>query len=194
MDETDIQILDRVAAGDREAFAEIVARYQRRLFDLALRMTGNASEAEDIVQTAFIRMYSSLPSYRRELAFGNWAYTITLNLARNRLRRGGLLRFLPFLSGAESEAGAVPEPADPGGGPEDRLASRDMRGALEAAITGLPSDLKEAFVLFHIHKVPAKDIAETLGVSPNAVSLRLFKARERLGRELSPVYPEHYGG
>lgn len=194
MDETDIQILDRVRTGDKDAFAGIVERYQRPLFDLALRMTGNAAEAEDIVQTAFIRMFSSLASYRRELAFRNWAYTITLNLARNRLKRGGLLRFLPFWSGAEAGTDPVQEPEDPGGGPEARVASRNMRAALEDSITALPADLKEAFVLFHIHKVPAKDIAETLGVSPNAVSLRLFKARERLVKKLSPVYPEYYRG
>ncbi len=189
MDQTDIQIVDRVLAGDKDAFAEIVARYQRRLYDLSLRMVGDPAEAEDTAQTAFIKMFSSLSSYKRELAFSNWAYTITLNLARNRLKRRAIVGFLPFWSGGEEDQPVI-EPAEPGGDPPSTLASRDLRSALDDAIAALPTDLKEAFVLFHLHKVPARDIAETLGVTPNAVSLRLFKARERLMNALSPAYPE----
>ncbi|MBI4349970.1 MAG: RNA polymerase sigma factor [Elusimicrobia bacterium] len=189
MDQTDMQIIDRVLAGDTDAFAEIVARYQRRLYDLSLRLLGDPAEAEDIAQTAFIKMFSSLPSYKRELAFGNWAYTITLNLARNRLKRRAIISFLPFWSGGEEEDPVI-EPVEAGGDPPSRLASRDLRSALDGAMAALPPDLKEAFVLFHLHKVPARDIAETLGVTPNAVSLRLFKARERLMNALSPAYPE----
>lgn len=190
MDLTDTDILDRVRGGDADAFAEIVGRYQRPMYDLALRMLGDAGEAEDITQAAFVKMYFSLSSYDRELPFRNWAYTITLNLARNRLRRRSILSFIPFLS--EDGGAGAPEPAEAGGDPPARLARRGMREDLERAIAALPADLREAFVLFHLHRVPARDIAGSLGVTPNAVSMRLFKARERLAGELSRVYPEYF--
>ncbi|MDQ7774326.1 MAG: sigma-70 family RNA polymerase sigma factor [Elusimicrobiales bacterium] len=193
MDQTDLQILDSVTAGDTDAYELIVRRYQGMVYDLAYRLLGDASEAEDAAQAAFIRMYSSLGSYKREMAFRNWAYTITLNVARNKLKRRNLLSFLPFLAGkdAEDAGGGVPEPAEAGGEPDAQLEGGRLRSDLEGAIGALPEDLRTPFVLFHLHRLPAGDIAETLGVTPNAVSLRLFKARGRLARALSPVYPEY---
>ncbi|MDA8130897.1 MAG: sigma-70 family RNA polymerase sigma factor [Elusimicrobia bacterium] len=189
MEQTDLQILDRVASGDADAFELIVRRYQGLVYDLAWRLLGDVSEAEDAAQAAFIKMYSALGSYRREMPFRNWAYTVTLNVARNRLKRGRLLSFLSFMAPGDDEG--VPEPAEAGGSPEEQLEGGGLRRALEGAIAALPEDLKTPFVLFHLHRLPAKDIAETLGVTPNAVSLRLHKARGRLARALSPAYPEY---
>jgi RNA polymerase sigma-70 factor (ECF subfamily) len=191
MEQTDLQILDRIASGDSDAFEVIVRRYQGMVYDLAWRLLGDDSEAEDAAQTAFIRMYSSLRSYRREMPFRNWAYTITLNIARNRLKRRRLLNFLPFAS--RGEDGGTLEPAEPGGSPDEQLEGGGLRSALEAAIAALPEDLRTPFVLFHLHRLPAKDMAETLGVTPNAVSLRLHKARGRLAKALSSAYPEYRG-
>ncbi|MDA8130379.1 MAG: sigma-70 family RNA polymerase sigma factor [Elusimicrobia bacterium] len=189
MEQTDLQILDRVASGDADAFELIVRRYQGLVYDLSWRLLGDASEAEDAAQAAFIRMYSALGSYKREMPFRNWVYTVTLNVARNRLKRGRLLSFLPFMGPGDDEG--VPEPAEAGGSPEEQLEGGGLRRALEGAIAALPEELKTAFVLFHLHRLPAKDIAETLGVTPNAVSLRLYKARGRLAKALSPAYPEY---
>lgn len=195
MDETDTQIVDRVLSGETDAFEQLVSRHQRLLYDLSFRLTGDASEAEDIAQAAFIKMFSSLGSYKKELSFKNWAYTITLNIARNRLKRKALLKFLPlgiFFPANGEEDSRVQEPAEAGSSPDARLAVTDMRSSLENAISGLPEELKTAFVLYHLHKNPVKDISETLGISPNAVNIRIFKARERLAKELGPKYPEQF--
>ena len=195
MDETDTQIVDRVLSGETDAFKQLVSRHQRLLYDLSFRLTRDATEAEDITQAAFIKMFSNLNSYKRELAFKNWAYTITLNIARNRLKRKALLRFLPL--GIFSPANGdddirVQEPAEAGSSPDARLAAKDMRSGLENAISALPEELKTPFVLYHLHKNPVKDISETLGISPNAVNIRIYKARERLAAALAPEYPEHF--
>ena len=84
------------------------------------------------------------------------------------------------------EDSRVKEPMEAGSSPDARLAAKDMRSSLESAIATLPEDLKTAFVLYHLHKNPVKDISETLGISPNAVNIRIFKARERLAKELGP--------
>ncbi|MDO8804525.1 MAG: sigma-70 family RNA polymerase sigma factor [Elusimicrobiota bacterium] len=196
MIDPDIQTVDAVLAGDTDAFGQIVHRHQDRLYDLAYRLTGNGTEAEDIVQTAFIKIFSSLSDFNKTLSFPNWAYTITLNISRNRLRRKRIRTFLPFLSYAdEIEPGAVgttQEPEEHNSSPDDKISGDAIRKDLEEAISRLPQDMKAPFVLFHLHDQPAKDIASTMGLTPNAVSLRLFKARERLMLDLSPRYPEYF--
>jgi len=196
MIDPDIQTVDAVLAGDTDAFGQIVHRHQDRLYDLAYRLTGNGTEAEDIVQTAFIKIFSSLSDFNKSLSFPNWAYTITLNIAKNRLRRRRILTFLPFMSYADDTdpgaAGTVLEPEDHNSSPDDKLAGGALRKDLEEAISRLPQDMKTPFVLFHLHGQPAKDIASAMGLTPNAVSLRLFKARERLMLDLSPRYPEYF--
>ncbi len=106
-----------------------------------------------------------------------------------RLTRKALLRFLPlgiFSPANGGEDSRVQEPMEAGSSPDARLAAKDMRSSLESAISTLPEDLKTAFVLYHLHKNPVKDISEALGISPNAVNIRIFKARERLAKELGP--------
>ncbi|OGR64446.1 MAG: hypothetical protein A2X31_03890 [Elusimicrobia bacterium GWB2_63_22] len=194
-DETDPQIVGRVLSGETDAFKLLVNRHQRLLYDLSFRLTGNTTEAEDITQTAFVKMFSGLSSYKRELAFKNWAYTITLNIARNRLKRKALLRFLPLgifsPKNGEDEV-RVQEPVEAGSSPDARLDTKDMRSSLESAIAALPEELKTSFILYHLHKNPVKDISETLGISPNAVNIRIYKARERLAKKLTPEYPEYF--
>ena len=138
MDETDAQIVDRVLSGETDAFKHLVWRHQQLLYDLSFRLTGDTAEAEDIAQAAFIKMFSSLSSYKKELAFRNWAYTITLNIARNRLKRKAVLRFLPLgifspADGKEEER-HIQEPMEEEGGRHDAgCAAQDLSNALEKA-------------------------------------------------------------
>lgn len=196
MIDPDIHAIDAVLAGDTEAFGQIVRRHQDRLYDLAYRLTGNGTESEDIVQTAFIKIFSSLSDFDKDRSFSNWAYTITLNISRNRLRRKKILTFLAFFSSAEElepgTTGTTLEPKEHNSSPDEKVSCDIIKKDLEDAISRLPQDMKIPFVLFHLHGQPAKEIASTLGLTPNAVSLRLFKARERLMRDLSPRYPEYF--
>lgn len=196
MIDPDIQTINAVLAGDTDAFGRIVRRHQDRLYDLAYRLTGNGTEAEDIVQTAFIKIFSSLSDFDKSLSFPNWAYTITLNISKNRLRRRRILAFLPFMPYTDEiepgAAGTALEPEEHNSSPDDKLSCGTLKKDLEDAISRLPPDMKTPFVLFHLHGQPAKDIARTMGLTPNAVSLRLFKARERLMLDLSPRYPEYF--
>lgn len=196
MDDAELQAVNGVLGGDGEAFEPIVRRYQHVLFNLALSLLNSAEEAEDAVQCAFVKMYASLAAFDRKRSLLNWAYTITLNLCRNRLRRRQLISFIPFLSPAENggETGYSLEPAEHGASPDALLAAGLLRQDLARALAKLPADLRAPFVLFHLHRRPAKDIAEIMGLTPNAVSLRLFRARERLARDLAPKYPEQFAG
>lgn len=195
MDEADLQAVNSVLGGDGDAFEHLVRRYQHVLFDLALSLLGNAEEAEDAVQCAFIKIYSSLADFDRKRSFMNWAYTITLNIARNRLRRRQLISFIPFISSGEENDGRgeyAIEPAERGASPDLQLSADMLRKDLGQAVSKLPIDLRAPFVLFHIHRRPAKEVAEIMGLTSNAVSIRLFRARERLMKDLAPKYPEQF--
>jgi RNA polymerase sigma-70 factor (ECF subfamily) len=195
MDEADLQAVNGVLGGDGDAFEHLVSRYQHVLFDLALNLLGSAEEAEDAVQCAFIKIYSNLADFDQKRSFMNWAYTITLNISRNRLRRRQLLSFIPFISRSEDTDGGggyAAEPEERGASPDLQLSAGILRKDLGQAVSKLPLDLRAPFVLFHIHRRPAKEVAEIMGLTPNAVSIRLFRARERLVKDLAPKYQEQF--
>ncbi len=172
MERPDRDIVEEVLAGDTAAFRGIVERYQDRLFDLAVRLTRSRQDAEDLVQTAFLKMFDKLKCYDRNYAFSTWAYTITLNLVRNHQRKKKLIRFLSL--------DFAPEPRS-----EDASAREGLSRDLQRAIEELPQTLREAFVLHYLHDEPVRAVSRMLDVSENAVKLRLFRARDVL-RERMP--------
>jgi len=187
----DQTIVEEVLHGDRHAFRTLVERHQDRLYDLAFRLTGHRQEAEDIVQTAFVRMYSRLSGCDPRLGFSNWAYTITLNAARDLLRRRAILRVfsLDRRAAPDEEEDPPPEPEDAGPTPEDRLLNEEMLAQLHRCVRELPLGLSAVFILRYFHHDDVEDIARKLGVSKNVVHVRLCRARERLQRELAERFP-----
>jgi RNA polymerase sigma-70 factor, ECF subfamily len=185
---SDSDVVARVLQGDAPAFRTLVERHQDRLFDLAFRLTGHRQEAEDIVQTAFLKMYSKLGKYDPGWKFSNWAYSVTLNAARDARRRKSLLRFLS-LDAPEDEESPPREPEGTSPAPDRELEARETLAELHRRLRGLPADLSAPFILRHFHHAEIEDIAQTLGVSKNLVNVRLFRARERLWRELGEGVP-----
>ncbi|MFI5349155.1 MAG: RNA polymerase sigma factor [Elusimicrobiota bacterium] len=196
IDDVSPELLARIAAGDCAAFRVIVEKYQNLLFDLALRLIGNRQDAEDLVQESFVRIYRSLPRFDPDRKFLNWAYSITLNLARNQLRRRSLLKFLSLDFGPNdlAEQTSVPAAPDPEGGPVQLLEKAAFARDFERAVAGLPLPLKEVFVLFYFHENDVRSIAEALGVTENAVKLKLMRARKFVQSEISATCPEMFAG
>jgi RNA polymerase sigma-70 factor (ECF subfamily) len=195
-EEVSRELLARISAGDRASFRFIVENYQNLLFDLALRLIGNRQDAEDLVQEAFVRIYRSLPSFDPERKFLNWAYSITLNLARNHLRRRSLVRFLSlgFVSDDPEDVPSRPEPAEQEAGPAQLLEKAAFTEEFGRVVAGLPLPLKEVFVLFYFHEHDVRSIAATLGASENAVKLKLMRARRFVQSAISVNYPEIFAG
>ena len=190
------ELLARIAAGDCAAFRVIVEKYQNLLFDLALRLIGNRQDAEDLVQESFVRIYRSLPGFDSDRKFLNWAYSITLNLARNQLRRRSLLKFLSldFSPDHGADAASGPEAPDREGGPPQLLEKAAFARDFERAVAGLPLPLKEVFVLFYFHENDVRSIAEALGITENAVKLKLMRGRKFVQSKISATYPEMFAG
>lgn len=154
--------------GDASAFEPIVARYQKVLFNVALRMLGEPEDARDVTQTAFVKAWEHLASYDPSHRFFSWLYRIMVNESLNLIARRR--RQVPLDADLPS-----PERAD-------RAAEAgELMERLRAALLALPRESREVLVLRHFAEQSYQEIAWTLGIPEKTVKSRLFTARQRLG-------------
>jgi RNA polymerase sigma-70 factor, ECF subfamily len=178
----DRELVERARAGERAAFDLLVARYQRRLLRLVLRLLRDPAEAEDVVQETFLKAFRALPRFRGEAAFYTWLYRIALNGARNailrRRQRGASHGVAPS---------QLPAPVPEIGTPESMLLSKQVMLAIDAALAALPLELRTAIVLREIEGLSYEEIAEIMECPLGTVRSRIFRAREAIARRLRPL-------
>ncbi len=162
-----------VRHGDRDAFARIVALYQRRLFGLALMITRDPSAAEEVAQDAFVRAYVHLDAYQPGRPFYPWLSTIAVRLAQNRLVRQARIG---AREGAELPEEAAAPPTD---ALLDLIAGEDDR-ALWRSVGALSSGERTAVILHYRQEMSVAEIASALGVSGGTIKTLLFRARRKL--------------
>lgn len=155
---------------DANAFAELVRRYQGRLYRLAYRMLGNAEEAQDATQEAFLRAYRALSSFRLDASFSPWMYRIATNVC------------LDMLRSRRPQASLDESPLDPPAAlsVEGAVAQRERIRAVAEAVGRLPVGLRTVFLLRHEAELSYEEISQTLGLPLNTVRTRLFRARNAL--------------
>jgi len=171
-------LLARARKGDLGAFEEVVRRYQRRVYGVALRIVRAHDVADDVAQEAFVRAWRSLDRFDLSRPFGPWICRIAANLAVNhvrspRAREEGL-----------PDGHAETPSADPG--PLGAILDAEAKRVLDEAVAGLGPEQRAVFVLRAVEEMSYDEIAEALGISPGTVMSRLFRARERLARALAP--------
>ena len=180
MTETDQEALDRALAGDKDGFRVLVERYSHSLFRLAFRMTGNESDAEDVVQESFLRAWRHLPNYDGRASFSTWVFRIATNCALDTLRarrrkgQGEDLELFPHL---ESD---MP-------GPDREAQGSEVQRRLASALAALSAQERTAFVLRHHEEQSIDEISAALGVSREATKHSVFRAVQKLRRALAPV-------
>src|SRR5689334_18166241 len=158
----------RVAAGDASAFARLVRRHAGPAQRLATRILGSAALAEEIVQDAFLRVWTNAPRWRPQAAFRTWLYRVVVNLCLNATRRA---RDLPL-----SAAG---DPADPGDAAA-ALEAREQDAALAAAIDALPLRQRAAVVLVYQEGLSNAEAASALDLSVSSLEALLVRAKRAL--------------
>lgn len=174
------QALARVAAGDAEAFAEVVEIYQHRLLRLCERMLGDPEEARDAVQEVFLRAFRKAGDFRPQGQVYTWLYRIATNHCLNRLRRRGLVRFIRLGEPAEEEDAPALDPPDEAPDPAAALETRRRWQATRRAIARLPANQRAVLVLVRFEGLSYRQAAEVLGITEGAVESRLFRAMRRL--------------
>lgn len=186
--ECDQMLVDRVRAGDKQAFDMLVAKYQRRLMRLLSRIMHDPSEAEDVVQETFIKAYRALRHFRGDSAFYTWLYRIGINTAKNFLATQGR-RTPPY---AEIDADHA-EGFNDGDNlrdintPESMLASKQIAHTVNAAMDALPLDLRTAIALREIEGLSYEEISDIMACPIGTVRSRIFRAREVIAEKLQPL-------
>ena len=190
-DDSDWRLLAQTAAGDGDAFAELVERHEKRLLALCERVLGDAEEARDAAQEIFLKTYRHAGSAEPRGELYTWLYRIALNHCFNRLRRRKLARFFSLDRPAAGSGEEKPsfDPADTRAGAEAELLARERWRRTRAAIDRLPESQRAVLLLARFEGLSQRQIAETLGVSEGAVESRLVRAMRRL-RELEPAPQE----
>lgn len=169
----DVVWVARCLQGDASAFEPIVARYQRVLFSVALRMVGSHEDALDATQNAFVRAYEGLDTYDPNRRFFSWIYRIVVNECLNLRRARHPTEPLPE---------AVGESAEPG--PLQIVEAAERSAWIDAALVQLSEEHRLVVVLRHFAELSYAEISEAIGVPEKTVKSRLFEARHRLGEVL----------
>src|SRR5690242_13613144 len=186
MQESDHSIVRAVLAGDKEAYGALVRAHSAAMFRVAFRISGNEAEAEEIVQESFLRGYQQLGSFQQRSSFGTWIYRIAVNCALNRISKSEIDADYRHGDENDPEQKTVQVPTQQAD-PERVLLNREMSAARESAMLRLTPTEKSAFVLRHLEDRSTTEIAEVLGIAPNAAKQAVFRAVQKLRRELAPL-------
>jgi RNA polymerase sigma-70 factor, ECF subfamily len=181
-DAEDIRLMGLAAAGDESAFEQLVERHQRLVIGTVGRMLGSGSDAEDIAQQVFVRVWKNAKRYEPRAKFTTWLLKITRNLVFNELRRRSRHPQVPLQG--ESEEEERPLKDEQAVAPDTSLLERELQQAVDAAIANLPETQRMAVILRRYEELSYEEIAEALDQSVSAVKSLLFRARTELRQSL----------
>lgn len=177
---SDERLIARTLAGEPAAFGQLVVRYQDRLYNALVRVTGSAEDARDVAQDAFVQAFLKLDTFRGNAAFFTWLYRIAFNLAMSHARRG---RPVESLDAAKLDRGL--EPIDGQLTPEAELADREQVALVHRSLAALSAEYRQIIVLRELEDCSYEQIAEILDLPIGTVRSRLFRARLALRDRLA---------
>jgi len=162
-------LVARARSGDDHAFEALVRRHQDRAFHIALRMTGDPHDAQDVVQDALLQAWKALPAYRGESRFGTWLIRIIINRCHNARRAARLTVPLPD-----------DDPVTRMPGPDTVVVAAHRADATIKALLDLPFDQRAALVLYTFGDATHAEVARILGINESAAKVRVHRARREL--------------
>jgi RNA polymerase sigma-70 factor (ECF subfamily) len=187
MELSDATLLERARTGDRGALEDLLARHQRRVYRFGLKMCRDPEDAKDVLQETLLAVARSVKDFRGASSVSTWLYTIARSFCIKKRRRS---KFAP----EQEESLDAREPGlearqivDPGRGPEDELAGRQIEAALEQAIAGLEPMYREVLVLRDVEGLTAPEVGEVMGLTVEAVKSRLHRARVAIRASVAPL-------
>ena len=181
----DLALIDEALHGNSSAFGRLVTRYQDRLYNTLVHVTGSAEEGRDVCQDAFIQALVKLRSFQRSSAFYTWLYRIALNMAASRRRRKK-----PTVSVDQHRELTGYEPVARDGQPSEPLERQERVARVQEALSALDDDFRTVLVLREIDGHPYETIAEMLDLPLGTVRSRLHRARMELREQLKGILIE----
>ncbi len=192
----DAELVARALARDEAAVRAILQANNRRLYRLARGILRNDSEAEDVVQEAYVRAFTHLDSFRGDSSLSTWLGRIAMNEALGRLRRRRPGVEWSALPEGARDAEIIPFPLAAADDPEKSMAQREIQHVVEHAIDELPEAFRLVFITRVIEGMNVEETAEILGLKPETVKTRLHRARnmlrENVERKIGPVVMEAF--
>jgi len=182
----ELNLVTQSREGDSRAFAELVRRYEAKIFRLAQHITQNREDAEDVLQETFLKAYEHLDQFQGNSKFYTWIVRIAVNQALMKLRRRKTDRSVSLDETIDTGEDTVTrEIAAWDEDPEQRFSREELGELLESAIQGLAPSYRSVFVLRDIDELSTEETAEALGLSVPAVKSRLLRARLQLREKLT---------
>ena len=188
-EDPDLTLVQALKVGQDQALNALMDRHREGLFRFVLRQVHNEADALELAMETFVRAYFNIEKFRPEAKFATWLYHIALNLCRDHLRSRAYQNSLRTVSFYASEQ----EGGDPSlflateGGPDQKTDRVEELIALEKAISELPEELKNAFILTALEDRQQAEAAELLGISLKAVEMRVYRARKLLLDKMSKM-------
>ena len=188
MDATERNLIEKCKQGDRKAFDTLIRSYEKRVYNLAYRLSGHYDEANDISIDAFVRVFQALRLFRGEANFSTWLFRIVTNVYLDRRKRTRNKQHLSLEEYIELEENSVARQIeDPSPTPDMRAEASERHNVLQQAINGLPDYQRAMIVLYHTEGLSYEEIAEVLALPIGTVKSRLNRARLTLREKLNSL-------
>lgn len=178
---SDLELVEEVRNGDRQAYTELMRRHQERIYWAARRIVGRHADADDIAQETFVKAYLALGEFRGESAFFTWIYRIAVNLSLNAIRKR---QIMTYLDQSELLRKVLPSSDRP----DAMLEHKELEDTLQQAISALPEKQRMVFVMRYFDEMSYEEISEVLHTSVGGLKANYFhainKVREYLKSEV----------
>lgn len=191
VDLDDIKLVERTQQGDQQAFSQLFAKYQKKVFNLCFRFVDNYEEAKDLTQETFVRVYNGIKSFRREASFSTWLYCIASNTCKNKLRSWkGRPKLVSLDETFETEDDEMTRQVEDKNCPTplEEIETIEIQERVQTAINSLSEEQREVVILRDIEGCSYEEIAVTLGCNLGTVKSRLSRARLELKDKLNPNF------
>lgn len=183
----DRQLIERCRSGDREAFDELVRRYEKQAYNLAYRLSGNYDDASDVVVEAFVRVFQGLHTFRGEANFGTWLHRVVVNTFLDIRKRSKGRQNVSLEEQIELDGDTLTRQIeDTSPGPEELVEQEEREEVLQRAISQLSPERRILIVLYHFENLSYEEIAQMLNLPVGTVKSRLNRARLALREILEP--------
>ena len=187
MDRTEALLIADLCEGDETALAPLIERYKRMVYRLAVQITKNRADADDVMQETFIKVYRSIHTFRKDATFETWLYRIAVNEALNFVRRRDRRQECSLETSAESEyALSVRQNAQVANDPHAQAEKSELRQHVTAAVNSLSLKHRTVVILHEFEGLTHAEIASILNCSEGTVRSRLHYARKKLRILLKP--------
>lgn len=183
----DRDLVKRAQNGDSAAFEQLVLKYQQKVYNLALRLTGNEEDAFDLSQESFLKAWKGLETFHFEAAFSTWLYRLTSNACLDFLRSQKRRRTVSLTVEDEDGEEAQMDYPDDAPTPEQAAIASEDRELLKKALASLDEEAREIITLRVIEELSYETIARVLGVKEGTVKSRLSRARDKLKKNLLQI-------